>query len=52
MKLYKIYQIEFILGVEETYEPPEDDDARKLLFYMFDDDTYIDCNLLFRKIII
>jgi len=36
MKLYKLHQIEFILGVEETYEPPEDDDARKLfVFHMF-----------------
>jgi hypothetical protein len=32
MELYKQHQIEFILSVEETYEPPEDDDARKLLF--------------------
>jgi E3 ubiquitin-protein ligase UBR7 len=32
MELYKQHQIEFILGVEETYEPPEDDDAQKSLF--------------------
>jgi len=32
MELYKQHQIEFILVVEETYEPPEDDDARKLMF--------------------
>ncbi|CAG8694736.1 uncharacterized protein OCT59_019415 [Rhizophagus irregularis] len=32
MELYKQHQIEFILSVEETYEPPEDDDAQKSLF--------------------
>jgi E3 ubiquitin-protein ligase UBR7 len=32
MKLYELHQIEFILGTEETYEPPEDDDAQKSLF--------------------
>ncbi|CAG8632283.1 6875_t:CDS:10 [Funneliformis caledonium] len=32
IELYKKHQIEFILNVEETYEPPEDDDAQKSLF--------------------
>ncbi|RHZ44123.1 hypothetical protein Glove_757g17 [Diversispora epigaea] len=32
LNLYKQYQIEFILQEEETYEPPQDDNARTSLF--------------------